>query len=534
MKHFATFFKLGILVCLLSAPREGLWAQTSLLSRVVQHNNIKGQEIITRSIPYGWILTCSKSAEDGKHTFSFYSPTLGTFNYFSCHLGDLFSMSLYDFSIKDMYIFENKCYFCGTYSWVYENIGGPDGNTRAVPEGFVGYFTLFPSANISMGTEGEPQSLDDPPVLPVLTPSVDSIYLMKIPYTDSIMQIVAHHDDRDDYDVFLMAVAYASSHYPPTSTCVVELKKPVGTGDTYWKLNMVQPTCTVTDEYLTDIVLTEDHVVVASKLEYADGSLDGDTDPSHYLFRLHETKRNGFYSTLVPPYSSASVYQYDVSAYGVGIGCHHKGDAIRLCPMDGNRFCVYYHGWRHEQPSYYTGVGGPVLFWMNGSHLMEHAAKHYGFIYARTKEAAWIGDSYQTIAVLLSCTRYFPEGAVFFPTLHPVPDEYGPCLVQRIEGVDLHSIDCNPATQYLYIAGTDAAKKLWHGIQDEANYCEKIDQSCLDHNGSYFTPITPQETTGEDCQWGIITANVELFARKAKVQMVEEDPTVICTMNMNQ
>ena len=99
----------------------------------------------------------------------------------------------------------------------------------------------------------------------------------------------------------------------------------------------VQPTCSETDEYMTDIVLTESHVTVASKLPYADGELDGDADSTHFLFRLHEAKRDGFYNTTLP-FSSASVYQYDVSSFGVGIGCHHIGDPIRLCPLNGNRF----------------------------------------------------------------------------------------------------------------------------------------------------------------------------------------------------
>ena len=157
--------------------------------------------------------------------------------------------------------------------------------------------------------------------------------MMELPTTDSIMQIVAHHDSPSSYDIFLMAVGYTSNY--PNPTCVVELTKPVGGPyDTIWTLNIVQPSCTETYEYLTDIVLTENHVTVASKLEYADDGLDGDTDPTHYLFRLHEAKRNGFYNTILPLPSPSNVYQYDVSAYGVGIGCHHKGNAIRLCPMD--------------------------------------------------------------------------------------------------------------------------------------------------------------------------------------------------------
>ncbi len=513
-----------------------LWAQTSLFSRVVRHDNIMGNEIITRSIPFGWTLTCSKSASDGKHTFSFYSPTLGISKYITCHLRDLFTTGMYDYdySIKDMYIFENRCYFCGTYGiGLYENIEIPNRDSENLPHGFIGYFNLFPTATIDPMSEGGDKALDDPPILPLFTPYVDSIYLMEIPYTDSIMQIVAHHDDKNGYDVFLMAVAYASSYYPPTSTCVLELKKPVGTANTFWMLNIVQPTCAETDEYLTDIVLTEDHVTVASKLEYADGGLDGDTDPTHYLFRLHEAKRDGFYNTTVPPASSASVYEYDVSSYGAGVGCHHKGDAIRLCPMDGDRFCVYYNCAQRLPPES-NGVGGSVLFWMNEAHTMEHAAKMYGYIFSHTKEAVWMGDMYRTILVLQSDNFYFPEGAVLSATLHPSPSSYSPYAPQRIQGVNLQSIDCNTATQYLYIGGNDATNKLWHGIQNEINYWDHLELTCLNWGDHSFTMLDPQVPTEEYCKWAAVLSDKEVFAKKAKVEMVLEDATVICTTNIDQ
>lgn len=520
--------------CLLCA-QGGLWAQAMPYSQIVRHNNIAGTEIITRVSPSGAVMTCSKSVDGNRrHTFMYTLPSTGYTKYFTCNLGTLFSNGLDDYSIKDMYIFEDKCYFCGS-CWIkeYEPLYDPSGNIIAsgyVPYGFVGYFDLFSMPVITVGsfTPTPP----DPPVPPLSNPFLDSIYLMIIPETDSIMHLVAHHDYPSSYDVFLMAVGYTSRYSHPT--CVVELTKPVGTSDTYWMLNIVQPTCAETDEYMTDIVLTESHVVVASKLPYADGDEDGDTDPTHYQFRLHEAKRDGFYNTTVPPPSSASVYQYDVSSYGIGIGCHHNGDPIRLCPMDGNRFCVYYHGWRrYTYP--YDGLAGPVLFWMDGAGIMEDAASLYPqLIYGHTKEAAWVGDSYKTIAILVSDNPSYPEGVVIFPTLQPTQPPHDICHAQRIQGVSLHSIECNPTTQYLYIGGTYPDNKLCHGIEGEANYCDHA-PTCLYYSLNNFVLKDPQETTEEYCEWSVITGYSSIMiAKKAIVDLSAYNAEIMCTQEINE
>ena len=501
---FLWIFLLGTLL--------GLRAQVMPFSQVVRHNNIKGEEVITRALPGNEMLTCSKAIDGGvTHTFTRYSPTGGGTKQFTCNLGTLFTLSQDVYSIKDMYIFENKCFFCGYY--IPSNIAPAYDNWGAIlhvtTHGFVGYFDLREMT---------------------VSPTGSGIFMMDLPMTDSIVQLVAHHDDNQSYDMFIMAVGYSSIY--SLSTCVVELTNPVGGGlyDTLWTLNVVQPTCAEMDEYMTDIVLTNDHVVVASKLPYADGSLDGDTDETHYLFRLHEAKRAGFYRTIVPPASSASVYQYDVSSYGVGIGCHHIGDPIRLCPMDGNRFCVYYQVERREPPMY-NGVGGSYLFWMNESQLMEHAARTYG-LFNRTKEAAWVGDAYRTIAVLQSDDSYQPEGIVYFPTMHPTPSANGdgPCLAQRIQGVDLHSIDCNPASQYLYIGGTYHDKKLCHGIQKELSYCDSVPSTpCIDRYSNQFDTMATLEPTEEYCIWTLTYSNSNYKARKATFRTESGAAEEICT-----
>lgn len=304
-------FKLAIFACLLSIQGGALWAQAMPFSHLAHHNNISGSGIITRVLPLNWELTCSKSANsDGKHTFTFYSPSTGETKYFTRHLGTLFTSWQDDYFIKVLYIFNYTCFFCGYRNEVYEALYDPEGNIiepgGVTSHGFVGYFKFFPSMAEGSGGAVIPDDPFNPPFPPSsFYPSVDSIYLIDIPNTDSITQIVAHHDSPTEYDMLIMAVAYNSLFSRPTS--IVELTKPVGTADTYWKHSIVQPTCAEDGEYLTDILLTKEHVVAASKLPYADGELDGDTDPTHYQFRLHQTKRPGFYCTTIPPYSAPSV-----------------------------------------------------------------------------------------------------------------------------------------------------------------------------------------------------------------------------------
>jgi hypothetical protein len=170
---------------------------------------------------------------------------------------------------------------------------------------------------------------------------------------------------------------------------------------------------------------------------------------------------------------------------------------------------------------------------MNGANLMEHAAKVYGFIFSHTKEAVWIGDTYKTIALLQSDICYFPEGEVIFPTIHPNPNSYGACLAQRIQGVNLHSIDCKAATQYLYIGGTDATKKLWHGIQDELNYCNNS-PGCLNYFSNSFSLIDPQETEAAYCQWAIEYSNDCFKAKRATIEPTTCEREIICTEEIDQ
>ena len=523
------------MACLISVQGGTLWAQSGLLSQVVRHDAIKGQEIITRSIPHGWELTCSKSVNgDGKHTFMYYSPSVGT-KYFTCHLGELFKgSSTYDYIIKDMYIFEGRCYFCGYYRDLeYEPIYDPFGNPISqggLPHGFIGYFKFFSTATISMGEGENLEELDDPPSLPLITPFVDSIYLMDIPYTDSIMQVVANYDydEEEYYDMFIMAVGDVSQ-YPPLQnakpTFVVELKKPVGTIDSQWSLNIVQPVCAVTDEYLTDIALIKDSVVVASKLQYADGELDGDTDPSHYIFRLHITQMVGFYTNSAHPNLPANVYQYDLQSYGSSIGCHHIGEPIRLCPLSGYDFCVYYSYEIRDPSSPSYGLGGPCVFWMSGAATMTDFKYRPYYTHSRSIDAVSLYDKFNSIALLHHSANY-PNGQVSFPTLEtPTPTlAFSHSLIDIT--MNLQSLDFSP-NRKLIEGGSFSNYSLLHHFQAEEDVRD-YPTPCFYLDGNTFLMKEPLTPAKEDCPWDGIYQETPFYADKAPVEMSTCDRVIMC------
>ena len=163
---------------------------------------------------------------------------------------------------------------------------------------------------------------------------------------------------------------------------------------------------------------------------------------------------------------------------------------------------------------------------------MEHAARIRDLVFSHTKEAVWIGDSYKTIAVLMSDRDFFPKGAVIFPTLNQ--SSYGPCLSQMIQGVNLHSIDCHPAVHNLYFGGADENKKLWHGIQDEINYCDYPFSSCFSTWGEYTTMLDNQESTMEYCLWNAEVIDLEVIAKRSIVDLSTGNAEIICTNSLEQ
>lgn len=278
------FFPLWVSVLFLI---PNLSAQSTWVSQVERYVGQSGQNLIVRSTSPTSAIMCSKTMQwTGEHTFRHRSLTGGT-NGFKCDLSALLTDSVNTFVVKDMYVLDSVCYFCGYISVkagepVYI-APGEVVNTGLYQHGVVGLFKIsdFNFSNVNL-------------------------QLLRINEVDSLTHLVVQNDN-PSIGPLIMAVGRTSLTQP--TSCVVELHHPSGLSSlNTWTKRLVQPQCVEDDEYLTDIVLTDSYVEVVSKLPY----LGEEEDPNHYIFRLHQTKRDGFYAMSANPGVPATVAQSSI------------------------------------------------------------------------------------------------------------------------------------------------------------------------------------------------------------------------------
>lgn len=278
------FFPLWVSVLFLI---PNLSAQSTWVSQVERYAGQSGQNLIVRSTSPTSAIMCSKTMQwTGEHTFRHRSLTGGTKG-FKCDLSALLTDSVNTFVVKDMYILDSVCYFCGYISVkagepVYI---APDEvvNTGWYQHGVVGLFKIsdFNFSNVNL-------------------------QLLRINEVDSLTHLVVQND-KPSIGPLIMAVGRTSLTQP--TSCVVELQHPSGLSSlNNWTKRIVQPQCVEDDEYLTDIVLTDSYVEVVSKLPY----WGEEEDHNHYIFRLHQTKRDGFYAMSANPGIPATVAQSSI------------------------------------------------------------------------------------------------------------------------------------------------------------------------------------------------------------------------------
>ena len=247
----------------------GLSAQSTWVSQVERSDNQIGQNLIERTSTPNSAVMCSKIMQwIGEHT-------------------SLLTDSTSTFVVKDMYIFNKGCYFCGYISVqtgepLYNNQGEVI-STGWYSQGVVGFFDLrdlnLPNAKLQ---------------------------LLRVAEVDSLMHLVVHQDD-PFRGPLIMAVGRISINLP--SSCVVELQCPLPLSDpNTWTKRVVQPLCFDDDEYPTDIILTDSFLEVVSKLPY----WGEEEEPNHYIFRLHQTKREGFYATSANMGIPVTAAQYSI------------------------------------------------------------------------------------------------------------------------------------------------------------------------------------------------------------------------------
>jgi hypothetical protein len=445
----------------------GLSAQSTWVSQVERYANQTGQNLIVRTATPNSAVMCSKAMLwTGEHTFRIRNLSGGTKG-FNCNLSALLTDSTSTFVVKDMYIFNKGCYFCG---YITVQAGEPLYNNQGevistgwYSQGVVGFFDLR-DLNLPNAT----------------------LHLLRVAEVDSLMHLVVHQDD-PFRGPLIMAVGRISINLP--SSCVVELQCPLPLSyPNTWTKRVVHPQCFDVDEYLTDIILTDSFLEVVSKLPY----WGEDEDPNHYIFRLHQTKREGFYATSANMSIPVTVAQYSVQGAGGFIRPHQEDEPISLCSMNEDRFCVTY-----GTETGYSGVGNLVVFRMNSSQTMEKALwSNRAHVHCHVRDVAYLKDL-NSVAILSSEDNDFPGGIVWIPDWDAT-DDYDPMYWQ---GKHLWSIDCMLGEKVI-AGGTYVSNSMFQTLYDPVysiyHYYESL---CVNTYGGFFEQFPVSEPTIFDCVW---------------------------------
>ena len=438
-------------------------AQAPLASEEVHYANEVGGEVIVRNQNDIVLVICSKAVDGSNdHTFMVRSLATGVTQGFTCNLGTMFSQPTDNYIIKDMRIFDRTCYFCGTkVSRVGEPLYDNQGNILDPGLTYDGFVGSFYTTGIGAG---------------------GNIEIRIIPETDSLTKLVVHRDNPGAYKAFIMAIG--SITYGVQSTCIVELENERYYGNWRWRERIILPTGSEIPEILTDIILTDSYVEAVSKL--CPESIDNE-DCSHYIFRLHETKRDGFYYMSASPNIPTEVYQYDTRDYPYGYCYCQSNEPIRLSPLKADKFCVAFGSDR-----YFDRRGGPTAFQMNAASTMEHAQQLGIDTFCHIREAVPINQN-QTTA-LLCHTSNRPNGIIRFAQWPNTTDYFA----IELPGKKIFSID---EISERSVVGGFSLTNYSIGVMRQDLNGQYDGVTCFVEQDNTFLPLPLLEHTEDFCQW---------------------------------
>ena len=438
-------------------------AQAPLASEEVHYANEVGGEVIVRNQNDIVLVICSKAVDGSNdHTFMVRSLATGVTQGFTCNLGTMFSQPTDNYIIKDMRIFDRKCYFCGMRERrISEPLYDVYGNILESGLRYEGFIGSFYTSSINAG---------------------GSLEMFAIPETDSLTRMVVHGDNPSAYRTFLMAIGSLSdnSHSP----CIVELMEELYSGRWVWTERIVRPIASDISESFTDIILTEGLLEVASKLNPDDNNPE---NRSHYIFRLHETKRDGFYFMSVVPHTTTNVLQYNTRTYGYAKCYRQSDEPVRLSPLNYDNFCVAFAS------DYYSNrQGGPVAFKMNSAETMIHAQYQDNDVQCHIKDIVSSSPNQETALLCYSNTQ--TNGII---RLSRWPNVSGYSTIEWM-GKKILSLD-NIFGQSI-VAGCTFSNNQIGLMQQDINALHNT-ISCFNIEFNSFESLSPIKPETEQCQW---------------------------------
>lgn len=415
--------------------------------------------------------------DPAQHYFVVESEIVGTLpRYFVCNLRAVFSPHGDTYTVNDMRTYKGKCYFCGTIRsqmWdpVY-NHAGEIIDSGLTYIGFIGFFDM----NEVLGSGG-------------------TIHLSPIPNTERLTRMVVYNDDYDN-EIIITAVGTTNENTVPA--CMVEVKyEIVPSGAWGWTRTMIQPTGCSSEEYLTDIIVTDGRVETVGYALCHDGPYT--YDANHYRFRLHECKIYGFYECHAKYGIPETAYIYEIRNPESGI--HNNDVNMVMCPMHDETFAVAYNTLRFTD-----GYGGPLLFTFDGASNMLDAKVIYRDLWGRVKDLAYL-HSCDKMA-MLTIDEEKPSGAV---RVHP-------CNINDCDGTDclvrthnnLQTIDSYNG-KYVLIGSSSFFDRPIYKIQQDGTSMTDEDgtTTCLNTAENMCCKMRTTAPTPEVCDWHVFYENID-------------------------
>ena len=363
--------------------------------------------------------------------------------------------------INDMRILENECYFCGTRitpisaEIMYDPFGNMYFEYTYDTCGFIGYYSFDNSFNI-----------------------LGNIEMHLIHEIKTALRMAVYNSNYDNNVTCIELVGVR----PTGTTCLVEMSR-TSTSPDAWSYYVITPD--LTDEILTDVIVTDELVITASVYASNDGEIGfRHTKPMQYPF-----------VSAPPNNTNRDLFKYDTRSY---TSSHYLRGFVRL-PDAPVKLCVSPYGFFAGVAGKPVSISGSLLighyvfvFDMAWPSSMREFQSAHSQMHLTLKEITFLKQR-EAVGILYS-SKYNPSlndirTFLQFPRMGAVSvgGQYTDTLLYRGTG-DLHSIDTY-REHSVSLSGIKHSGGLpFDGIQRQYNRSN----SCLDYHGEdviYRDPV---------------------------------------------
>ncbi len=467
-----------IILALFLLPLMSICAQTTTSSNV-RYDIGEAHDMIVRTIDNHRIVAHSAT---GTHTHNFIVSELnfGSSNAFSCNLGQLFSLPDDHYVVKDMCVYDGRCYFCGVMHRPKE-----DRLESSIDhQGFIGYLDI---SNIA--------------------PSSSALNLRLVPQTDSLTRLVAYDPEANSIRTQIAAIGGGGDdnweNIPPNTPLLLEISETALPGQPIaWEYALMKVSSTeFPSERFHDICVTDGLMRIVAELENESMTPRGISN-RHVI---HTVKRAGFhhqyffYSNL--PYTDeASYFPRPTDTYSSS-SVYSIGNPMMMCPISRDSCCLVYGTYYNT-----SGAGQYSLLKLDETNQISWAKTIHPQQYPYLLDLDY-SPSDNTLAVL-GRDNSFTNGRLF---LVPLTGTGWPTYI-KLHWPDgkLQSLTMYDSNK-LALGATSSNNRVYHLLQN-LNSCFDYAPNCLETDDDEINRATIFQSEKRNFTWAEIDNDIWIWS----------------------